>query len=1023
MTSAKTQPATVAVREARSAAALARERFWRSIDEAEGEAEVERESTPPVQAVLAASMLNRRDFMKIMGASLALATAGCGRTNLEPIVPYVGGPAQQTYDKPVFYASVLPHDGYGIGVLVETNMGRPTKIEGNPSHPASGGATDVFRQAAVLELWDPDRSRTLRNGKRIATWNEFLALLQERLVPLAARGGSGLRLLTGTVTSPSLHAQIGALLARFPNARWHQWQPVNRDNVQAGAELAYGERLDSLYRFDRARTVLALDGDFLDDNPAFVRYALDFSATRHAHAASALRSRLYALECSPTLTGANADHRLPVRASDIEAAARQIAVALGVPGAGQGGSILPDAWLRALVADLRAHAGASIVTAGYRQPPAVHALVHAMNEHLGNAGTTVWQIAPAAARPVDHLASLRELVDAMNGGDVDTLVVSGTNPSYTAPADFRFGDALAKVALRVHHGLYADETARACQWQIPATHALESWGDLRSFDGSVALQQPCIAPLYDSKSALELFAAFAGDITSSARDLVNAYWNAQRRGDFAAFLQASLRQGVVDGSTSGAKPARLRAPPPNAAQPTSAVPAARTGIELTFFPDPRAGDGSSANNAWLQELPKPISKLTWSNAAFVSPALARRLGIGNDDEIELRVDERTAFAPAWIVPGMPDDSVTLALGYGRTAAGAVGNGLGANGYALRTSDAPWIAANVAVARTGRRLPLACAQTHHSMEGRDIVRTYTLEEAEACTPTACATPHYRDKRTLYDSPPMGPLAWAMSVDLSACIGCGTCTIACQAENNIPVVGRDEVMNGREMHWIRVDRYYAGSIANPRTVFQPVPCMQCEHAPCEPVCPVEASIHDAQGINVQVYNRCVGTRFCSNNCPYKVRRFNFLQYSDDAPGLAAQRNPEVTVRMRGVMEKCNYCLQRITTAKIAADRDGRALRDGEVVTACQAACPTGAIVFGDLALPDSAVNRRKRSPLDYALLAELNTRPRTTYLARITNPAAGVDDQPMHLGDESAKSRPGPSPAHGGNATDEGSTHGR
>ena len=991
----------------------ARERFWRSIAEAEGRIEAPAGSRSILN-------FNRRDFMKVMGASLALAgTAGCSHPPLEKIVPYVHGPGQQTYGKPVFYASVLPHDGYGLGVLVETNMGRPTKVEGNPLHPASLGATDVFRQAAVLQLWDPDRSRNIRSGTRVATWEGLLQVLQSRLAGRNARGGAGLRLLTGTICSPSVHAQISRLLARYPNARWHQWQPVNRDNIYAGARLAYGEPLETVARFDRARAVLALDGDFLDDHPGFVRYALDFATTRSALTSRAARSRLYALECTPTLTGANADHRLPLRASDMEAAARQIAVELDVPNITTARDVLPRGWLDAVIGDLRAHSGASIVLAGHRQPASVHALVEAINDRLGNHGSTLLHVAPAAEQPVDHLQSLRELVDAMNAGDVDTLIVSGTNALYTAPTDVAFARAIEKVPLRIHHDLYFDETARACQWHVPASHPLESWGDLRSFDGTIALQQPCIAPLFAGKSVHQLVAAVAGDITSSPRDLVMAHWKSERGVDFELFHQDALRTGLVDHSARPPKSVSLRT---NVA---AALPAMRrpndTDVELVFAAEARIADGAWANNAWLQELPRPVTQLTWDNAALVSPGFAATIGVANEDEVEFRLDGNVVTAPIWIVPGMPDRSITLALGYGRVAAGEVGNGHGANAYLLRTSDALWLASGVAVARTGRRRTLACAQTHHAMEGRDIVRLYAADEAAACTAEHCGS-HGEDKPTLYDSPPSGPYRWAMSVDLSACIGCGTCTIACQAENNVPVVGRDEVRNGREMHWIRVDRYYAGPIANPRTVFQPVPCMQCEHAPCEPVCPVEASVHDAQGINVQVYNRCVGTRFCSNNCPYKVRRFNFLRYSDDVPGLDAQRNPEVTVRMRGVMEKCNYCLQRITTAKIDADRDGRPLRDGDVVTACQAACPTRAISFGDLALPDSEVNRRKRSPLDYALLGELNTRPRTTYLARVINPAAGIDEQPARLGGERTKSHVGPSLAHDGDAMN-GSTHGR
>ena len=975
----------------RGDAERARLRFWRSIAEADDEGsnghDGERSGSERAEFPSFAAHYNRRDFIRLMGASLALAgTAGCSRTPLERIVPYRDGPAQQTYGTPVYYASTLPRHGYGIGVLVETNMGRPTKIEGNPSHPASLGATDVYAQAAVLELWDPDRSQVVRNGTAVSTWNRFLAALDGALRRL--HDGAGLRILTETVTSPSLHAQIRALLDRYPRARWHQWQPVNDDNLHAGAHLAYGKPVDTVYRFDRARTVVSFDGDFLDDDPGFARYALDFSSTRAAHAPAGARSRMYAFECTPTLTGAAADHRFPVRASDVGPAIAQLAHALGAGGE-PSTSVMGERFMRSLVADLRKTAGASIVVAGRRQPATVHAQVHALNARLGNVGRTLVHIEPVAAEPVDQLASLTELVDAMHAGEVELLVMLETNPAYTAPADLAFADALTRVRVKVHHGLYVDETALRCDWHIPAAHPLERWGDLRAFDGSLALQQPCIAPLYDGRSPLELVAAIAGDVATGDRKLLERHWERQHGATSAQSFAAALRLGLVRDSASEPVTPTLRkdvamAPAPTGTSVDAGAAAGgldREDVELVFVADPRVGDGRHANNAWLQELPKPLSQLTWDNAVLIAPALARRQRIVNGDMVEIRVGERALDAPAWIVPGMPARSVTLALGYGRTAAGNVGNGRGVNAYAIRTSDSSWIAPRASLRRIPGRRALACAETHHRMEGRDIVRTYTPAEAQACTASACGTPPHRDRRTLYDSPPTGPLAWGMSVDLSSCIGCGACTIACQAENNIPVVGPAEVRNGREMHWIRVDRYYQGPVDDPRTLFQPVPCMQCEHAPCEPVCPVEASVHDAQGINVQVYNRCVGTRFCSNNCPYKVRRFNFLQYSRDVPGLDAQRNPEVTVRMRGVMEKCNYCLQRITTAKVAADAEGRSLHDGDVVTACQAVCPTRAIVFGDLADPQSEVRRRKDSPLDYALLPELNTRPRTTYLARI------------------------------------------
>ncbi|HXU67267.1 MAG TPA: Fe-S-cluster-containing hydrogenase [Casimicrobiaceae bacterium] len=983
----------------------ARARFWRSIAEAEGRPE------PPLAPMPRfGAGYNRRDFMKLMGASLALAgTAGCSHGPLDKLVPYRNGPAEQTYGKPVFYASVLPRDGCGVGVLVETNMGRPTKIEGNPQHPASLGATDVFLQASVLELWDPDRSQTVRRGQSIATWNDFLGALQSGLADLAARRGAGLRVLTETVTSPSLAAQIHSLLERYPAAKWHQWQPLNDDNVHAGAALAYGEALDTIYRFDRARVVVAFDGDFLDDAPGFVRYALDFSTTREAHAPAERRSRLYALECTPTLTGAAADHRWPLRGSDTLVALRELAAALGATTAGSATTnAIPAQWMPSLVADLQANPGASIVTAGRRQPPEVHALVHVLNAHLRNVGNTVLHIPPVATQPEDQRASLRTLADDMRQGHVQIVVVIGANPVYTAPADLDFARALEHVPLKIHSGLYRDETALRCDWHVPAAHPLECFGDLRAFDGTLALAQPGIAPLYDGKSAHEIVAALDGDTARSNRELVEAYWRLAQGADFASGHEAALREGVLRDSAPAPVTPQLRSGAIQHATSSGNGAAANAAvspddIELVFSADPRTGDGRHANNAWLQELPKPLTQLTWDNAALLSPALARRLGIASEDVVEIGTGDERVDVAAWIVPGIPDRSVTLALGYGRTAAGRIGNGRGTNAYPLRTSEAPWIRNGITIARTGRTYALACAQTHHSIDGRDIVRTYTVAEAQACTPDVCGTPGYREQRTLYATPPMGPYAWAMSVDLSSCIGCGACTIACQAENNVPVVGAAEVRNGREMHWIRVDRYYEGVVDDPRTLFQPVPCMQCEHAPCEVVCPVEASVHDAQGINVQVYNRCVGTRFCSNNCPYKVRRFNFLRYVDDVPGLDAQRNPEVTVRMRGVMEKCNYCLQRIQNGKIGADVEGRRLRDGEVVTACQAVCPTRAIVFGDLNDPQSAVNQRKNSPLDYALLVELNTRPRTTYLGRVTNPS------PMLASFEASRHAPQSPPA--------------
>ena len=964
-------------------ATRARARFWRTVEEATGE---EPRDALAIGAPLA--NLRRRDFLSLMGASLALAAGGCSRPPLEKIVPYRDGPSQQTYGKPVFYATSLTIAGDGIGVLVECNGGRPTKIEGNPDHPGSLGGTDAATQAAILDLWDPDRSQHPRRGTASATFDEAIGAVQARVRALAGNGGDGLALLTGTVRSPSLRAALDDLVARYPRATWHQWDPVNRDRARAGARLAFGRPVDPVLRLDRARVILALDADFLGTMPGRVRHARHFADTRRAEASVDARSRLYVVEPGLTLTGAAADHRWPVRASDVAAAAHALAHAIGVVATAPATDVVPPPWLSAAAADLQ-HAGTgALVVVGERQPPEVHALAHAINARLGALGNTCELAEPRADGAADHLASLRDLAARLAAGRVDTLVISGANPVYDAPPDFDFGRALSRAGLSLHHGLYVDETAVRCHWHVPAAHALESWGDVET-GGGVALQQPCIAPLYDGRTTHELVAALLG-APGRGRGLTEAYWRTRRTDGFEAFFDDALRRGIVPGTEPAAVSA---APPADAARwtaaPTASAAPGAAAVELAFAPDLHLGAGEQANNAWLQECPRPLSQLAWDNAAEMAPALAERLAIRNGDVVQIAVGERSIAAPAWIAPGLADGTIVLTLGYGRTHAGSVGTGRGFDATPLRTSDEPWIRRGASVRRTGRTYSLVSAQTHHRMEGRDLVRLVPVGALPACG-TGCGPHAATPQRTLYDSPPQGPYRWAMSIDLAACIGCSACTVACQAENNIPTVGKDEMSNGREMHWIRVDRYFEGAPARPRTVFQPVPCMQCEHAPCEVVCPVEASVHDSQGINVQVYNRCVGTRFCSNNCPYKVRRFNFLQYTRDVPQLDAQRNPEVTVRMRGVMEKCNYCLQRITTARIEADREGRPLRDGEVVTACQAACPTRAIVFGDLADRDSAVSRRKELPLDYALLEELNTRPRTTYLPRIVNPVPALGE---------------------------------
>ena len=788
-------------------------------------------------------------------------------------------------------------------------------------------------------------------------------------------------------------SQLDALLQRFPRAHWHMHLPKGDDNAAAGAVLALGEPLAARLRFDRAKIIFSLDADFLGDSAASVRYARDYADGRFAEGEAAAASRLYVVEATPSLTGCMADHRLALESRGLEAFAHALAARLGLAFESRGAIDAQHAkWLDALADDLRANRGASLVVVGEAQPAWLHALGHVLNDALGNAGTTIEYADPAGRSGIGPApGSLSGLATAMRSGAVDTLFVLDSNPAYNAPGDLNFVQALRHVPHVVHLGLYRDETGMLAEWHLPMAHQLEAWSDARAYDGTVGLAQPLVAPLYAGRSAHEVLATLLGDEVRDGRALVRRRWREHLPGEgsWSAALQSGMiadtRSAPRAASVSTAFLARL----PRAA---SLAPAGQeAALELLFRPDPTIGTGEWSNNGWLQELPKPLTQLTWENAALISPGLAEQRRLASGDVVELRIGERAVLAPVWIMPGQALHSVTVHLGYGRRASGRVGNHIGFDAYSLRTSSAPWCAQGLTLRKTGGKTQLAATQHHFNMEGRDLVRVQTLTRYLQDRSPAASGAQNPPAPTLYPDFPPGDYAWGMSIDLNACIGCKACTIACQAENNIPVVGKDQVLRGREMHWIRVDRYYQGSAENPLAFSQPVPCMMCEHAPCEIVCPVGATVHDNEGLNLQVYNRCVGTRFCSNNCPYKVRRFNFLQYQDDtSEALAAQRNPEVTVRRRGVMEKCTYCIQRIETAHIEADKAGRRIRDGEVLTACQAVCPTRAIRFGDVADPQSDVARAKNSARSYTLLQELNTRPRTSYLARLRNPHPGLGD---------------------------------
>jgi molybdopterin-containing oxidoreductase family iron-sulfur binding subunit len=976
--------------------------YWRSLEELAGspafQEALHREF--PKGASEWVDSVSRRGFLKVMGASMALAgMTGCVRLPLEPIVPYVRQPEDVVPGRPQFYATAMTLGGYASPLLVESHLGRPTKIEGNDQHPASLGGTDIFAQASILGMYDPDRSQSVMSMGDQQSWQALLNALHGPLTAQKALQGAGIRILTPTISSPTLADQLRGFLKIYPQAKWHVYEPVNRDNVLEGAKLAFGQPVETRYDFEKADIIVSLDADFLYAGfPGNVRYIRDFAKRRNP---DGKMNRLYVIESTPTTTGAKADHRIPMRASEIEKFAHNLSSHL--PANPPTGGVVGDnpGFAGPLVQDLLAHRASSVAIVGDHQPPVVHAFAHAVNQALGNVGKTVFYTDPVDANPINQTESIRDLVSDVQTGKVDLLVILGGNPAYDAPADLDFANVLknGKVPLRVHLGLYQNETAELCQWHINQAHGLEAWGDARAYDGTVSVIQPLIAPLYSGKSALEFVALLSGQADATGYDLVRAYWQKQHTGtDFEAFWRKSLHDGWVERTTYQPKSVAVKNDNFGWKWATD------TAIELNIRRDPTIYDGQFSNNGWLQELPKPMNKLTWDNAVLIGPMMGERLQIKTCDMVELELNGRKVTGPVWIQPGVPDNSVTVTLGYGRTRAGRVGTAQGFNAYALRTSAAPWFASGLQIRKTGDRYVLASTQGYQSMDTpngdhRPLVRETVLEEyrkdpdfakgqGEEPAPGLTLYKPYPYKEEDY--------AWGMAIDLNSCVGCNNCMIACQSENNIAVVGKEQCAIGRHMHWIRIDTYYqypdeaARDRDNPKAFFQPVPCQQCEDAPCEVVCPVGATNHSSEGLNDMVYNRCVGTRYCSNNCPYKVRRFNFLLFQDwVTPQYKMMRNPDVTVRSRGVMEKCTYCVQRINEHKIDAEtasvREGKQIKVGdELQTACQQSCPAGAIIFGNINDPESRVSKLKAQSRNYSLLGELNTRPRTTYLAEVSNP---------------------------------------
>jgi molybdopterin-containing oxidoreductase family iron-sulfur binding subunit len=1012
-------------------------RFWKNLDElAETPAfhEMLKAEFPRIAGGSASEWtdaVSRRGFLKVMGASLALAgLAGCTKQPDEPIFPYVKQPEDLILGKPMYFATAFPFPTGAIPVLVKSDAFRPIKVDGNPDHPMSKGKSDAFTQATLLDLYDPDRSKEVRLRGQTSEWADFQAAFSSAVKK--SSGGEGIYFLSETITSPTLAAQWTQVQAKFPAAKLVQWEPVNSDSSRAASKAAFGSYMDAQYKLENADVILSLDADFLGGiaQPGFLPMAAAY-AQRHRYEAGRTMNRMYVVETMATVTGFKAEHRLALKPSELV----KFATALANGGTGAGNTEA-QSFAAAVLKDLHASTGRCVVVPGEQASPAIHAAAYALNQKLGAVGKTVVYTETVHPIPSEQVADLKSLVADMNVGKVQWLIMLGVNPLYSAPADLEFAAAFNKVPNTVHLGSHVDETGAVSVWHIHKAHYLESWSDARAYDGTVSILQPMIAPMYGGHSAHEVLQTLLDNPQASAFDAVQANAKTYIKGDFATAWRRALHDGWVEGTAFTPKAV---AAAKNGTFPAST--ANGSGLEISFLPDPSLYDGRFANVGWLQELPKQVTNLSWDNAALMSLRTMEALKLEQGDAVQIEANGRKLIAPALMVPGHADGAVTLHLGFGRRVeAGRIGAGVGFNAYLLRTSDAPRATVGK-LTKTGGTYDICVTKVntiehrgsfaqqdlqhpesdkqgtyslpgHEAME-RAIIRYATLAEVKA-NPDFAHENEGNVKGALVDKVGYSPLGekpghdesffpdawkydhtdvssqklqnkWGMAIDLNSCVGCNACIVGCYAENNIPVVGREQVKIGRNMQWIRIDTYFEGDLDAPRAHFQPMACQHCENAGCEQVCPVGATVHTPEGLNTMVYNRCVGTRYCSNNCVYKVRRFNFLLYSDfDTESLKFMRNPDVTVRSRGVMEKCSYCVQRIEAAKITADKENREVRDGEIVTACQQACPTSAISFGNLNDPQSEVSKRKATQRDYQVLADLNFRPRTTYTAGVINP---------------------------------------
>ena len=979
--------------------------YWRSFEDLNNTPEFHRfaRSEFPQPAGEMNDAVSRRRFISLMGASMAFSGLAACRKPVEKIVPHVRPPEDMVPGVPVNYATTMPFGVHSYGLLVKTSDGRPIKIEGNENHPSSLGAANCFVQAEILNFYDPDRSAQVKQKGVEKQWADFVDEWQSYYGRFRQSGDEGLAVLSESFSSPTLERLKNDFDRYFPKATWYVYEPVSDENISKGIRAAANGDFFPIYNFDSAEVVLSLDADFLHMEGENIANAAKFAVKRELKTPEDRINRLYVVESVYSVTGANADHRLRMQSRLIGsftlALAREL-TELGLqlnidPALFKTDAEFDAAWLRAVAKDLMNNKGRGIVVAGRRQPPAVHALICALNDALGNTGRT---IVFSSARQIllpdrEKLINLKKGIEA---GTINTLIVFGGNPVYNAPADLDFKHLLLSLDLSIHTGPYYDETAQKCDWHLPQSHFLEYWGDARAVDGTSSVIQPLIEPLHNGHSPVEFLNLIVTGRDLNGYEIVRGTWkNMLNTPEFETEWRRVLHDGLYAGKNKVETGPVLQYKAVEvflAANPLNRNKTSHKNPEILFRASPSVFDGRYANNGWLQELPRPVSRLTWDNAAEMSPRTAQQLDLKNGDMIRFEYNGTTVLMPVWIVPGQADNSVSLCLGYGRKSGGRIGDSVGVDVYPLRTLKSPDFTAEVAVSKASGREELVSTQDHGSMEGRPLIREADLTEYKH-------EPGFA--REMVEHPPLKNLwkehqydkgyQWGMVVDLNKCIGCNACVIACQSENNIPVVGKKQVANGREMHWIRIDRYFSGEPENPRVVYQPVMCQHCENAPCEQVCPVAATVHDDEGLNLMTYNRCVGTRYCSNNCPYKVRRFNFFNYHKQMPETVKMlQNPDVTVRSRGVMEKCTFCLQRINAAKRKAKMEGRALEDSKVKTACQQSCPADAITFGNILDPESKVAKLYEHNRAYAVLGELNVRPRVLYLAKVRNPNPELPD---------------------------------